>query len=338
MKANNQYEIVLKYLAYKMPKNKSSTHNEKKNIADQEIKKKCNDKVKAKVVDNLALEDAIELLKHLLSLDQKFKVIQILRDLKSNIENHDIAYILNELLPFGDIIFYKFVKTESREILNSLYSFDKILHFKTSKEIINMLHHDIIEPEYAAELNSCSLYNVLYYIVQFSEYDEVVIQYMFDTYSNRGVFSYEGLINHMFLKNVINDMMVYLNTCITSRNLNSNTLSFENILGSYQRLVDKCEKENELTYPRNGYDKKFLRSRFIGVCSLIVSLCVQHSIMLQTFIEFEEIFKSYYNVNHIDDTKNKEEVLILLDKLIYDCYMYVDMQLPWGLQNSMLPS
>ena len=319
-----------------MPKNKSSKHKNNTNIADQEVKQKGNEK--AKVVDNLALDDAIELLKHLLSLGQKFKVIQILRDLKTNIEDHDITYVLNELLPFGDIIFYKFVKTESREILNSLYSFDKMLHFKTSKEITDMLHHDIIEPEYAAELNSCSLYNVLYYIVQFSEYDEGVMQYMFNKYANRGVFSYEGLVNHMFFKNVINDMMVYLNTCITSRNLNSNTLSFENVLGSYQRLVDKYEKENELTPPRDGYDKKFLRSRFIGVCSLIVSLCVQHSIMLPTFIEFEAIFKSYYNVNHIDDTKYKEEVLSLLDKLIYDCYMYVDMQLPWGLQNSMLPS
>jgi hypothetical protein len=318
-----------------MPKNTSSSKHKRKNVTNDLQQQEQKD---GKTQDDLALEDAIELLKHLLSMGQKFKVIQILRDLKTNIEYNDITYLLSQLLPFGDIIFYKFVKTESREILNSLHSFDNMLHFKTSKEIIEMLHHDIIEPEYAAELNRCTLYNVLYYIVQFSEYDEGVIQYLFDKYSSRGVFSYEGLVNHMLFKNVVNDVMVYLNTCITSGNLNGNTLSFTNILESYQRLVEKYEKENEHTPARDGYDKKFLRSRFIGVCSLIVSLCVEHSIMLPTFIEFEAIFKSYYSVNNIKDTKYQKEIIQLLDKLIYDCYMYVDTQLPWGLQNSMLPS
>ena len=319
-----------------MPKSKSSKYRNNAIVAEQEVQQKGNNQ-KAKVSDALALDDAIELLKKLLSLGQKFKVIQILRDLKTNIDDNDITYILNELLPHGDIIFYKFVKTESREILNSLYAFDRMLHFKTSKEIINMIHHDIIEPEYAAELNDCTLFNVLYYIVQFSEYDESVIQYLFEKYSSKGVFSYEGLINHMLCKNVINDIMVYLKTCINNGNLNSESLSFESVLSSYKRMAEKYKKEIQPIGDGDGYQNKFLRSRLIGVCSLIVSLCVQHSIMLPTFIEFEAILKSYYNVNHIEDFKYKEEIIQLLDKLIYDCYMYVDMQLPWGLQNSMLP-
>jgi len=309
-----------------MPKSKASKDK-------QTDKPKDN---KAKIIDGLALDDAIDLLRHLLSLGQKFKVIQILRDLKTNIENHDITYILNELLPLGDIIFYKYVKTESREIINSLYSFDKMLHFKTGKEIIDMIHHDIIEPEYAAELNSCTLYNVLYYIIQFSEYDDDVIQYLFGKYSSKCVCSYEGLINHMLCKNVINDIMVYLKTCVSGGTLNSTSMSFESILASYKRMEEKYKMEN--TPPKDGYENKFLRSRLIGVCSLIISLCVKHSIMLPTFIEFEAVLKSYYSVNHIEDFKYKEEIIQLLNKLIYDCYMYVDMQLPWGLQNSMLPS
>jgi len=311
-----------------MPKSKASKDKQADQPKDNENK--------AKIIDGLALDDAIDLLRHLLSLGQKFKVIQILRDLKTNIENHDITYILNELLPLGDIIFYKYVKTESREIINSLYSFDKMLHFKTGKEIIDMIHHDIIEPEYAAELNSCTLYNVLYYIIQFSEYDDDVIQYLFGKYSSKCVCSYEGLINHMLCKNVINDIMVYLKTCVSGGTLNSTSMSFESILASYKRMEEKYKMEN--TPPKDGYENKFLRSRLIGVCSLIVSLCVKHSIMLPTFIEFEAVLKSYYSVNHIEDFKYKEEIIQLLNKLVYDCYMYVDMQLPWGLQNSMLPS
>jgi hypothetical protein len=318
-----------------MPKSKSRKQTHNTVIIEKEVLTKTNYH-KAKIVDDIALDDAIVLLKQLLSLGQKFKVIQILRDLKTNIEDHDITYILNELLPFGDIIFYKFVKMESREIINSLYSFDKMLHFKTGKEIIDMIHHDIIEPEYAAELNSCALYNVLYYIVQFSEYDEEVISYLFKKYSNKCVFSYEGLVNHMLCKNVINDIMVYLKTCINGGNLNSTSLSFESILESYKRMEEKYKNEN--TTPKDGYENKFLRSRLIGVCSLIVSLCVKYSIMLPTFIEFEAILQSYYSVNHINDFKYKDQIINLLNKLIYDCYMYVDMQLPWGLQNSMLPS
>jgi hypothetical protein len=317
-----------------MSKNTSSKHKRKNviNSSQQQEQKNANKR------DSLGLENGIEVLKQLLSIGQKFKVIQILRDLKTKSEDNDITYILNQLLPFGDIIFYKFVKTESREILNSLHAFDNILHFKTSKEIIEMLHHDIIEPEYSSELNRCTLYNVLYYIVQFSEYDEGVIQYLFDKYSSKGVFSYEGLVCHMLFKNVVNDVMVYLKTCITSEILNSTTLSFQKILESYKRLVEKYEIENKYTPARDGYDKKFLRSRLIGVCSLIVSLCVKHSIMLPTFIDFEAYFKSSYNINDIKDKKYQDEIIQLLDKLIYDCYMYVDTQLPWGLQNSMLPS
>ena len=65
-----------------MPKSKASKDKQADQPKDNENK--------AKIIDGLALDDAIDLLRHLLSLGQKFKVIQILRDLKTNIENHDL--------------------------------------------------------------------------------------------------------------------------------------------------------------------------------------------------------------------------------------------------------
>jgi len=289
----------------------------------------------------VTLENAIELLKSMLIIGQKINVIKMLKDIKKDIKNNDITYFLNELLNYGDIIFYKYVKTESREIVNSLYSFDKILHFKTGKEIIEMLHYDIIEPEFSAKLNSCTVSNVLYYIIQFSEYNEEVIQYLHDNYSLNDVFSYEGLVKHMLFKNYMFEIMTYLKKYFASCNGKRLDITFENILASYKHLIDNYEIEYSKNPHNEEVNPKYLRSRLFGICSIIAHISKKFEVMLPSFEDYETCFQSkitFSNFDNFELLEEKKELQKKIKKIIYDSYSYIDMKLPWAFQNFNLPS
>jgi hypothetical protein len=165
----------------------------------------------------------IAMLVKLLINGEKFKAIQILRNLKK--QNVDITYLIDQVLPLGDIVFFRFVKTESRDLVNSFHAFDKYLHTMETSLILDLFKYDIIEPQYSAKINNVSLDKVIYMIIQFTEYNPTIKAYLFDKYSS-GV-SNMGLLEHMIFYNVCHDIFIYINACNQDDRVINKLLNFK---------------------------------------------------------------------------------------------------------------
>lgn len=276
-------------------------------------------------LDIESTNNIIAVLGNFLLKGEKIKAIQILRNLKNN-NNIDITYLIDQILPFGDIVFYRYVKSESREIINSFHTFDKILHNNDTNLILDLLKFDIIEPYYSAEVNNTDIENVVYMIIQLSEYDEEVKKYLFQKYSlgSSNNISEEGLLKHMLLVNVCNDVFVYIHACFKNNMLSDKVLNFNRILESYQAMYDKHKDDPK--------DKKRLRSRLIGITQLINKQCLDNLIMLPEYKDYKAKFESNYEIKEILKTENIQ-LKQILDKICYDSYEYVNYRVPWGSQQ-----
>ena len=278
------------------------------------------------------------LLQTMLVKNEKFNAIKLLRKLKYE-NNIDITYFIDQLLPLGEIVFYRFVKMESREMINSFHTYDKILHTIDYKAIIDLLEFNIIEPEYAAQVNEVSLDKVIYIIIQFSEYNDIVKDYLYKKYSQH--ISDEGLLHHMIYYNVCNDIFVYVRACMQYDKCTSEFINFNKILESYQAMYDRHKDNDDFNVS--------LRSRLIGVLKLVKVLCLDKLLMMPEYTEYKEKFESYYNINETPDPTNKtadtksntiyslgsdnKKMQNILDKLCYDSYEYINGVVPWGSQR-----
>jgi hypothetical protein len=276
------------------------------------------------ILDEQSANTLVGVLASFLERGEKFKTIKILRDLKA--KKVDISYLIDQILPLGDIIFYRFVKDEQRSLINSFNTFDKILHNLEPQTVIDLLHFNIIEPHIAAEVNNTSLDKVIYMIIQFTEYEPLVYDYLFKKYPRD--ITHEGLLNHMIFYNICHDIFIYINACNKSNRNTAEFLNFERILESYQRMYDKYKDDEK--------QRKFLRSRLIGLAPLISKQCKDRLLMMPEYEEYKAKFQSYYQINHTNDTdanRDTSEIIRLLDKICYDSYDWVNDKVPWGSQR-----
>jgi hypothetical protein len=282
----------------------------------------------------------ISLLQNMLAHNDKFSAIKLLRKLKYE-HSLDITHFIDQVLHLGDIVFYRFVKMESRDIINSFNTFDKILHTIEPNVIIDLLEFDIIEPEYSAQVNNVSLDKVIYIIIQFSEYDENVKQYLFNKYYQH--ISNEGLLHHMIFYNVCNDIFVYVRACMQNNKYTQEFINFDKVLASYQTMYDKYKDNEDFNI--------CLRSRLIGAVKQINNICLDKLLDMPDYKTYKEKFESYYNINEKEDTSITTSVTKLhtiytldksdtstpikdiLDKLCYDSYEYINNNVPWGSQR-----
>jgi hypothetical protein len=275
-------------------------------------------------LDTKSSNNIIAILGNFLLKGEKFKAIQLLRNLK-NENNIDITYLIDQILPLGDIVFYRYVKSESRKMINSFHAFDKILHTNDTNLVLDLLKFDIIEPYYSAKVNNTNIETVIYMIIQLSEYNEEVKQYLFQKYSisigNYNNISEEGLLKHMLLENVCNDIFVYIRTSLEYNMTAPEVLNFNKILESYQVMYDK--------YKDDPKENKRLRSRLIGITQLINNQCLEHLLMLPEYIDYKAKFESYYEFK---DTRS-HEIKQLLEQICYDSYEYINYRVPWGSQR-----
>lgn len=276
-----------------------------------------------KTLDTESSKYIITLLTNLLIQGEKIKAIQLLKNLK-NVQKVDITYLIDQVLPFGDIVFYLFVKNESLDLLNSFHAYDKYLHTIETQLILDMFKFNIIAPEYSAKINSVSLEKAIYMIIQFTEYNEVVIEYLFEKYS--GVVSYMGLLEHMIYYNMCHDIFIYINACNQDDRVVEKLLKFEHILESYQEMYNKHKDDQKYN--------KCLRSRLIGLTQLISNLCRDKQLEMPTYKNYKQTFEKYYQINCNDHTsKTQEKIKNLLDKVCLESYNYVNDAVPWGSQR-----
>ena len=275
-------------------------------------------------LDTESTNNIIAILGNFLLKGEKFKAIQLLRNLK-NKNNIDIMYLIDQILPLGDIVFYRYVKSESRNMMNSFHTFDKILHTNDTNLILDLLKFDIIEPYYSAKVNNTDIETVIYMIIQLSEYNEEVKEYLFQKYSlsigNSNNISEEGLLRHMLLENVCNDIFVYIRTSLEYNMTVPEVLNFDKILESYQAMYDKHKDDPK--------ENKRLRSRLIGITQLINKQCLDYLLMLPEYEAYKAKFESYYEFK---DTRS-HEIKHLLEQICYDSYEYINYRVPWGSQR-----
>jgi hypothetical protein len=275
------------------------------------------------LLDKKSTKYIITMLGNLLLTGEKFKAIQMLRNLKDK-QNVDISYLIDELLPLGDILFYRFVKSINRDLINSFHAFDKYLHTLDTKVILDLFKFDIIEPHYSAQINNVSLDKVLYMIIQFSEYNDDVIHYLFEKYSS--VVKYMGLLEHMIFYNVCHDIFIYVNACNQDEKIIYKVLHFSNILESYQAMYNKHEKDEKYN--------KCLRSRLIGLNKLIAKLCKDKHLTIPSYNQYQKKFSSYYQINtNTETTTNYTKIQTLLNQICLDSYNYINDAVPWGCQR-----
>ena len=275
-------------------------------------------------LDTNSAKYIISMLAKLLIDGEKFKAIQMLRNLK--IQNIDITYLINQVLPFGDIVFYRFVKSESRDLMNSFHAFDKYLHTMETSLILDLFKYDIIEPSYSAQINTVSLDKVLYMIIQFTEYNHTIKDYLFEKYSS--VVSEQGLLEHMILYNVCHDIFIYVNACNQDDRVIHKLLNFKHILESYQAMYNKHKDDEKYN--------KCLRSRLIGLVQLISQFCKEHQLMMPEYNQYKEKFSSYYQINTTPTAQSpasQKTIQKLLEQICLDSYNYINDSLPWGSQR-----
>lgn len=269
-------------------------------------------------LDDESMNSIISVLGNIMIKGDNIKAIQLLRNLKQ--KNIEITYLIDQILPFGDIIFYRYVKSVNRDMMNSFHTFDKILHTNDSNLILDLLKFDIIEPYYSVKVNKTDIATVIYMIIQLSDYDEKVKTYLFEKYA----VNEEGLLRHMFLENVCNDVFVYIRACLENNMTSPQVLNFDRIIDSYQAMYDK--------YKNNEKDKKRLQSRLIGITQLINKQCLDNLLMLPEYEDYKKRFESFYESKQIFKKENSQ-LKQLLDKICYDSYEYVNFRVPWGSQR-----
>lgn len=255
-----------------------------------------------------------ELLEYLMKNKQQMKVYTILKEFKAKVPDGDITYFLDQLLPYGDLLFYRYVKGECHDMMNSYHTFDKILHTMDPKMVINLLKFDIIEPEYSAKINEKTLEEVLYMIIQFNEYQDELISYILETYSSQT--SYSGLAHHMLFYNVTNDILVYLKAIKDKQLLCLEYIDFQRVWNSFEHIQ------------KNNLNSILTRSRMINVIDLFVNICKKEELMMPEYINFYNHFTNLYKLS--GDTEKLENSL---ERLCKDCYDHINGKLPWGLQS-----
>ena len=275
-------------------------------------------------LDTKSADYIISMLAKLLIDCEKFKAIQILRNLKK--QNIDITYLINQVLPLGDIVFYRFVKSESRNLMNSFHAFDKYLHTMETSLILDLFKYDIIEPQYSSQINTVSLDKVLYMIIQFTEYNPTIKDYLFEKYSS--VASEQGLLEHMIFYNVCHDIFIYVNACNQDDRVINKLLNFKHILESYQAMYNKHKNDEKYN--------KCLRSRLIGITQIISQFCKENQLMMPEYNQYKEKFSSYYQINNTTTAQSpvsQKTIKKLLDQICLDSYNYINDAVPWGSQR-----
>ena len=163
--------------------------------------------INIKKISDLDVTTKISMIGKMLVLHNTQYAITIINNLiKQNIDMHQIIYIIEELLSFGDIEFLRFVNSFNSGIINMFTNLDKILHKMDTDIILTLLYDKIIDIELSAKLNKVSLANVMYIIIQFSDYNKDIKQYLFDLYVSQCVINFnKNQKTNLYRKNILFD-------------------------------------------------------------------------------------------------------------------------------------
>ena len=302
----------------------------------------------------------------LLQLGEKtdiYKAIEIIKKLQTfNIHIESIITIIENVLPFSDIIFMMFVKSIDNNILNKLTNLDALFHRLEPDVIMNLLKHKIIDIEHMALINNITIEKAILFTIQFSLYNDNIIQYLINKYiikqkdipqilqtqqqhntqRSHNIFMmrqkiqhritqesildkfFSNLVQHMVCDNVKNEIFIYIKSCITGNMIQPEILNFKNILESFNKLNDTF---------KDDIDNRRLRSRLVGVTKLISKYCTDKLLTIPTYKDYQTNFNTFYKTHTPDTINDNKQLLIQIDLICQDSYNYINLQLPWGARH-----
>lgn len=229
-------------------------------------------------------DEAITKMAALLAMGRSIPVLQSLKRIRSGCTN--IEFVLKQLLPFGDLLFYRYMKSEARNLLNHFDTYDTIFHSVTPATLKQLFDFDILEPHYAAKINGFSLRETLCFIVQFAEYDETFRDYILGKFT--GLICKNDIYNHILFRNIANEIVIYMKACQNDDKLSAEFVNITEILHTYQCLEDKNE------------GSPMLNSRLLNTIRMIVKAVKNAEYILPTLEQFQREFARYYNINDIE--------------------------------------
>lgn len=290
---------------------KSITKNQSKDKKPIKQSSKQKEKVEPEKItednNDLLIENAkmaVYNLRMLLSRGQTLSVLRILKNVKFQ-TNGNLLPIVENLMPFGNLLFYQYVKQEFRDFLNLLPTYDIILHALKPDEVIQLLHYNVIELEYANKINDINaLTNTVYMFLQLADYNPTVKEYLFNKYSD--ILDETGLFNHLFMYNISHEILVYLKSCLANDLFNKKFVNFEKIVKTYQELEAKSA------------GSPLLGSRLINVINMIMDYMLYKGMSFPALFDFEMNFKQQYIINDADDIDYE-----LLMNLSYETFLYL---------------
>jgi hypothetical protein len=227
---------------------------------------------------------SIETMINMLKLNMTLNLLKILKKIKADCSH--ITYIVSNLLPYGNLLFYRYVKQEYNDMLNSFNAFDIILHafIDHPDKILELLEYKIFDFEYAAIVNKTDLEHVVFVFLQMTEYDEKINEYLTLLYPD--VITSKKFVNHLVLYNLPQEIAVYMRKCVEKDMFTDKNINYNMIINSFQILKDK--------YPGH----KYLRSRLLNVIEMIVKFCVEdYNIVLPSLQLFTSKLHEFYTID-----------------------------------------
>lgn len=254
---------------------------------------------------NKACHAAISKLQGLLSSGEKkdtFEAIDILKRIQKDCG--DINNIILQLLPFANLIFCTFVRTYSKDFINTLEVYDILFISMKPEHIIKLLESKVIEPEHSMIINKIdTMSSILYLIIQNCKYDTSIKEYLLKKYNN--YITDEGVFRHIILYNIPNDIVLYLKTCVDTDNFNENYVSFKSALNYYKFVEHKFN------------NKDLFASRLHNVIQMIINIKIEKGYNFPQQDEFVQNFKKYYSVSE------PIKLHYFMDILPYDAHLYI---------------
>lgn len=313
----------------------------------------------------------------LLQLGEKtniYKAIQIIKELQTfNIHIESIITIIENVLPFSDIIFMMFVKSIDNNILNKLTNLDALFHRLEPDVIMKLLKHKIIDIEHMALISDITIEKAILFTIQFSLYNDNIIQYLINKYiikqqdipqilqtqqkdiphilktqqqhntqRSHNIFMMRQKIQHRITQESILDKffsnLVQHMVCDNVKNeifiYIKSCITGNMIQPEILNFKNILKSFNKLNDTfKDDIDNRRLRSRLVGVIKLISKYCSDKLLTIPTYKDYQTNFNTFYKYHTPETIKNNKQLLIQIDLICQDSYNYINLQLPWGARH-----
>ena len=236
---------------------------------------------------------------------------------KSNFDNIHIIKIIENVLPVANYEFLIFINTINNNIINNVKNLDNILHHLPSDDIIALLENKILNIQITAENMAMTPEQIMFIIIQFSNYNDTIIKYLFNI-------SFNNKFNNN--SNDSNDSNDKPGQNVNGKQSNKRLKTTKTTNTTYIELVKLKYKNNSLPY------KLLEHMLYYNVCNDIfvyVKACIDNNMLSSEVLNFNKILESFTIMN--DKQKDKPQTinirlrsrLIGVIKLLSElCYNY----------------